>query len=77
MAVNEAGNYTKPGMRKRLFNRIKAGGDCEAYAPPTTEELKAKNTTIGIVINDIKVDVTIVLAMLSTIFFGEYILPTK
>jgi hypothetical protein len=24
--VNEAGNYTKPGMRKRLFSRIKAGG---------------------------------------------------
>ena len=24
--VNEAGNYTKPGMRKRQFNRIKAGG---------------------------------------------------
>jgi len=24
--VNEAGNYTKPSMRKRLFNRIKAGG---------------------------------------------------
>tara|TARA_R100001230_G_C5524883_1_gene60832 strand:+ start:57 stop:251 length:195 start_codon:yes stop_codon:yes gene_type:complete len=24
--VNEAGNYTKPAMRKRLFNRIKAGG---------------------------------------------------
>ena len=23
--VNEAGNYTKPSMRKRLFNRIKAG----------------------------------------------------
>jgi hypothetical protein len=23
--VNEAGNYTKPGMRKRLFNKIKAG----------------------------------------------------
>ena len=23
--VNEAGNYTKPGMRKRQFNRIKAG----------------------------------------------------
>ena len=23
--VNEAGNYTKPGMRKRMFNRIKAG----------------------------------------------------
>ena len=23
--VNEAGNYTKPSMRKRLFNRIMAG----------------------------------------------------
>ena len=24
--VNEAGNYTRPSMRKRLFERIKAGG---------------------------------------------------
>lgn len=24
--VNESGNYTKPTMRKNLFNRIKAGG---------------------------------------------------
>ncbi len=23
--VNEAGNYTKPGKRKALFNKIKAG----------------------------------------------------
>tara|TARA_Y100000361_G_C10920304_1_gene218583 strand:- start:101 stop:319 length:219 start_codon:yes stop_codon:yes gene_type:complete len=23
--VNEAGNYTKPTLRKRLFNQIKAG----------------------------------------------------
>ena len=23
--VNKAGNYTKPGMRKSLFNKIKAG----------------------------------------------------
>ena len=23
--VNEAGNYTKPGMRKALFKKIKAG----------------------------------------------------
>ena len=23
--VNEAGNYTKPAMRKQLFNQIKAG----------------------------------------------------
>ena len=24
--VNSAGNYTKPSMRKALFNKIKAGG---------------------------------------------------
>ena len=24
--VNEAGNYTKPGMRKRIFEQVKAGG---------------------------------------------------
>ena len=24
--VNAAGNYTKPTMRKNIFNRIKAGG---------------------------------------------------
>jgi hypothetical protein len=24
--VNEAGNYTKPGMRKKLFEEVKAGG---------------------------------------------------
>ena len=24
--VNKAGNYTKPEMRKRIFNRIQAGG---------------------------------------------------
>jgi len=24
--VNEAGNYTKPALRKRLFNQIKASG---------------------------------------------------
>jgi|TARA_S200000501_G_scaffold198962_1_gene187252 hypothetical protein len=23
--VNQAGNYTKPGLRKRIFARIKAG----------------------------------------------------
>jgi hypothetical protein len=25
MAVNASGNYTKPAMRKRLFNQIKSG----------------------------------------------------
>jgi hypothetical protein len=24
--VNASGNYTKPGMRKKLFEQIKAGG---------------------------------------------------
>ncbi len=24
--VNEAGNYTKPGMRKRMFESLKASG---------------------------------------------------
>ena len=24
--VNQAGNYTKPAMRRRIFNRIKRGG---------------------------------------------------
>lgn len=24
--VNQAGNYTNPALRKRIFNRIKAGG---------------------------------------------------
>jgi len=33
--VNEAGNYTKPSMRKALFNRIKAaskGGDAGQWS---------------------------------------------
>lgn len=25
-SVNEAGNYTKPALRKRLFEQIKSGG---------------------------------------------------
>jgi hypothetical protein len=32
---------------------------------------------IGIVIKDITVDTTIILATLSTIFLGEYIAPTR
>ena len=35
------------------------------------------NTIIGIVIKDIKVDTTIILEILSTIFFGEYIEAIK
>jgi hypothetical protein len=33
--VNEAGNYTKPGMRKRLFEKIKSsakGGDAGQWS---------------------------------------------
>ena len=29
--VNEAGNYTKPTMRKALFNKIKAGSKGGGY----------------------------------------------
>lgn len=47
--VNEAGNYTKPGMRKTLFNKIKAGakgGDSGQWsarkAQMLAKEYKAK-----------------------------------
>tara|TARA_R110002096_G_scaffold141522_1_gene296374 strand:+ start:482 stop:640 length:159 start_codon:yes stop_codon:yes gene_type:complete len=30
--VNSSGNYTKPGMRKRLFNSIKAGSKAQMLA---------------------------------------------
>ena len=38
--VNEAGNYTKPGLRKRIFNRIKAGG--KGGAPVSGQPEKAQ-----------------------------------
>ena len=47
--VNEAGNYTKPALRKRLFNEIKAGskgGDAGEWsarkAQMLAKEYKAK-----------------------------------
>ncbi len=47
--VNQAGNYTKPGMRKSLFNKIKAGskgGDAGEWsarkAQMLAREYKAK-----------------------------------
>ena len=47
--VNKAGNYTKPTMRKRLFEKIKAGskggkaGQCSARkAQMLAKEYKAK-----------------------------------
>ena len=38
--VNEAGNYTKPTMRKNLFNKIKAG--CKGGAPGQWSGRKAQ-----------------------------------
>ena len=38
--VNEAGNYTKPAMRKRLFQRIKAGN--KGVAPGQWSARKAQ-----------------------------------
>ena len=47
--VNKAGNYTKPTMRKRLFERIKAGTKggkagqwCARKAQLLAKEYKAK-----------------------------------
>ena len=52
--VNEAGNYTKPTMRKNLFNRIKAGGKGGApgqwsarKAQMLAREYKAKEAAIA------------------------------
>jgi len=39
--------------------------------------LRAINTITGIVMKDITVETTIVLAMLLTTFFDEYIEPTR
>ena len=41
--VNEAGNYTKPGMRKKLFESIKASGThgtkpCLLYTSPSPRD---------------------------------------
>ena len=43
----------------------------------TEKYFKDINTIIGTVIKDIKVDTTIMLEILSTIFFGEYIAAIK
>lgn len=40
--VNKAGNYTKPSLRKRIFNRIKAGG--KGGAPGQWSARKAQMT---------------------------------
>ena len=40
--VNKAGNYTKPTLRKRIFNRIKAGG--KGGAPGQWSARKAQMT---------------------------------
>lgn len=43
--VNEAGNYTKPGLRKAIFNRIKAGG--KGGAPGQWSGRKAQMTAVA------------------------------
>ena len=40
--VNKAGKYTKPSLRKRIFNRIKAGG--KGGAPGQWSARKAQMT---------------------------------
>ena len=43
--VNEAGNYTKPAMRKRQFQRIKAGS--KGGAPGQWSARKAQMTALA------------------------------
>jgi hypothetical protein len=43
--VNKAGNYTKPALRKRIFNRIKAGG--KGGAPGQWSARKAQMTALA------------------------------
>ena len=43
--VNEAGNYTKPTMRKNLFNRIKAGS--KGGKPGQWSARKAQMTAVA------------------------------
>ena len=43
--VNKAGNYTKPAMRKRQFQRIKAGG--KGGAPGQWSARKAQMTALA------------------------------
>lgn len=48
--VNEAGNYTKPGMRKALFNSIKAGssgGDPGQWSARKSQLLAKKYKAAG------------------------------
>ena len=43
--VNEAGNYTKPTMRKALFNKIKAGAHPPTHPLPGGFSFSAKPAT--------------------------------
>ncbi len=48
--VNEAGNYTKPTMRKRLFNKIKAGskgGDAGEWSARKAQLLASEYKKAG------------------------------
>ena len=48
--VNEAGNYTKPALRKRLFNEIKAGskgGDAGEWSARKAQMLAKRYKEAG------------------------------
>ena len=48
--VNEAGNYTKPTMRKRLFNKIKAstkGGNAGQWSARKAQMLAKEYKAAG------------------------------
>lgn len=48
--VNESGNYTKPGLRKQLFNKIKAGtkgGDAGEWSARKAQLLASEYKKAG------------------------------
>ena len=50
MAVNAAGNYTKPALRKRLFNKVKAeakGGKSGQWSARKSQMLAAEYKKAG------------------------------
>ena len=51
--VNQAGNYTKPTMRKRLFNKIKAGSKVEILVSGVQEKRKCWLNNIKLRVVDI------------------------
>ena len=69
--VNEAGNYTKPTMRKRLFNRIKAGS--KGGAPGQWSARKAQMLVLTNMLGKIIAELDDVKAMIMESTFEDFV----